>query len=254
MNIKIKNLIDFSLIGIAAYLFTDIIHEIIGHGSLCLLSGQKISLLTSVYFISKPGSIITDLGGPISNLLFGIGIFYVFKVSKDLSWLSRLLLFLIMSYNLYWFSGTILQSSFSSSGDWTYSVKQLNIGVSGKILLIIAGIITYYFTIKLSKIEIIKIELLYSKFPLRQFIYYSYFAAAISAFLAGLFFTPDRLTAARLGLFEMIASIPIILIPAKKKRNVDLYKIKSNPISFNIIIIILFILFCMTLGRGLVFQ
>ena len=252
MNKKLTSLITFTLIGVAAYMLTDIIHEVIGHGGVCLLIGQKITLLTSVYFRSEPGSVITDLGGPISNLLAGLVLFYILKHRKDLPILTRLLLFLTMSYCFYWFSGTILQSSFSKTGDWTYAVKQLNIGPYGKPLLIILGIIAYHFSIKLSRIHLKKIDLFFTGFPLRQFIFYSYFSAALAATIAGLFFSPNRISAAREGLFEMIASLPILFIIPQKEVKVEADEIKLYNFAFNFIVIILFVLFCVTLGKGFI--
>ena len=251
MNAKIKNIITFSLIGVSAFMFTDIIHEVIGHSGTSLMLGNKITLLTSVYFRSVPGNFIIDLGGPLSNLLFGILIFYILKRNKDLSVLYRLLFLLTMSYNFYWFSGTILQSSFSKMGDWTYTINQLNIGMFGKALLILSSITAYYFSIKLIKAQFIKIKLYFSEFPLRQSIYYSYFAAVIAAVIAGLFFAPARATAAREGALEMIASLPILFIVSRDRIKVDAYETKSR-LSFNIIIFILFIVFCLTLGQGFI--
>jgi len=252
MHLKIKNIITFCLIGIAAYMATDIIHEVIGHSGTCLIIGQKIKLLTSVYFKSKPGSVLTDLGGPGSNLLFGYLIFYILKKNKNIPITLRLLLTLTMIYNFYWFSGTILQSSFSKIGDFTYAVKQLNIGMFGKFILITGALASYYFTIRLNKTHFNKISLLLPEFPLKQFVYYSYIAAAVSATIAGLFFPFERIMAAHEGLLEMIASLPIVFIGSKDKLKIDVYNIKSNLITFNLIVIILYILFCFTLGRGFV--
>ena len=56
--------------------------------------------------------------------------------------------------------------------------------------------------------------------------------------------------AAREGLLEMIASMPIIFIGSKDKLRIEAYNIKSNLRIFNFIVTIIFILFCFTLGRG----
>jgi hypothetical protein len=249
---KDKILITFSLLGVAAYIFTDIIHEVIGHSGTCLLIGQHITLLTSVYFRSFPGSVITDLGGPLSNLLFVFLIALILKYGKNLSLLTAFLLFLTMSYNCFWFSGTVLQSSFSKTGDWTYAVEKLNIGTLGKPILIFAGITAYYFSIKLVRIFITSISTRFPNFPLRPFIYYSYFAAAVAAIIAGLFFAPDRIHSAFEGLLEMIASLPILFIARDNSKKSDTFYNKSNP-ALDFAICILFIVFCLTLGHGFVF-
>lgn len=96
MEAKTKEIITFSLIGIAAYIFADTIHEVIGHSLACLIIGQHITLLTSVYFRSTPGSVITDLGGPIANLIFGLLMFFVLKHRENMPILTMFLLLLLM--------------------------------------------------------------------------------------------------------------------------------------------------------------
>ena len=143
---KIKEIISYSLIGVAAYMATDIVHEVFGHAGTCLIIGQKIKLLTSVYFRSQPGSIITNIGRlTLANLSFGLLIFYFLKMKRNFPILLRLLLFLTMLYSFYWFSGTIIESSFSGSGDWTYLIKQLDLRGLGKIILIITGMAALLF-------------------------------------------------------------------------------------------------------------
>ncbi|MEO5943590.1 MAG: hypothetical protein ABIP30_07720 [Ferruginibacter sp.] len=247
---KFKQAITLSSIGVFAYMLADTFHEVLGHGGTCLLLGDKINLLTSVYFKSSSGSFITDIGGPISNLLFGLLLYLFVLMRKDLSALLAFLLFTLMSYNLFWFSGTILQSSFSKTGDWTYLIQQFNIGTFAKPLLIITGIVAYVFSIKLVTVILNKIRIHFPEFPLRQSILCSWFAAASAAVIAGLFFSNDRIHAAFEGLMEMIASLPIIFISIKEKIKFTNYKMRTYFI-FNLSVFLLFIFFCFTLGRGI---
>ncbi|MEO7049264.1 MAG: hypothetical protein ABI091_28430, partial [Ferruginibacter sp.] len=206
---KFKQVFTLSSVGVFAFMLTDIFHEVLGHGGACLMLGQKIDLITSVYFKSRPGSFLTDIGGPVSNLFFGIVLYFFLQKRNNLSTLFYFLLFTIMSYNFFWFSGTILQSSFSKTGDWAYLIQQFNIGTFAKPLLIITGIIAYIFSIKLIRVILNKIRIYFPEFPLKQSILYSWFAAASAAVIAGLFFSNDKMHAAFEGLMEMIASLPI---------------------------------------------
>lgn len=253
MNLKTRNIVTFCLIGVAAYMAADIIHEVFGHAGTCLLIGEKISLLTSAYFKSEPGSPLTDLGGPAANLIAGILIFYFLTKSKSISVAARLFLTLIMLYNFYWFSGTVLQSLFSTIGDFTYTLKQLNAGLYGKIALAAGGVASYHFTIKLNKTSFNKIRLAHPDFPLKKFVYYSYIAGAVSAAIAGLFFSPARLAAAHEGLLEMVASIPVFFISYGDKIQADSYNFHPKFTAFNLVVGALFILFCFTLGRGFIY-
>lgn len=248
-KMKLKWIITMSCIGVAAYVLADLFHEVVGHGGTCLLAGHQIDLITSVYFKSSPGSFLTDLGGPLSNLFFGFLVFFFLERRNNISVVFALLLVNTMCYNLFWFSGTILQSVFSKTGDWKYAVNELNIGVFERPVLLITGMTAYFLSIKLTRRHLKGISLNF--IPLKQSLFYSYFAGVIAAVIAGLFFKYDRIHAALEGLLEMIASLPIIFIFTKEKTKIDNYEFKPSLV-FNVTILILFITFCLSLGRGLI--
>ena len=57
------DLLTLVAIGVAAHIAADVVHEVLGHGVVCLLSGGKITLLTLVffatsYFFSVPGAVL----------------------------------------------------------------------------------------------------------------------------------------------------------------------------------------------------
>jgi hypothetical protein len=253
METKSRKLLTFSLTGIAAYMLADFFHEVIGHSGGCLIIGQHIDLITSAFFRSSPGSYITDLSGPLVNLILGSLIFILLNREKNLFPVYRFLLLLTMSYNLFWFSGTILHSSFSKRGDWTYFISQMNIGTLSKPLLVVAGIGTYYFSIRLISKQIQLFSFKFPEFPLRKAIHYSYIAAAVAAMIAGLFFAPDRINAAKEGLLEMIGSLPILFIKIGQTEETENIKL-GNYTTLNLTICAVFILFCFTLGHGLFYK
>ena len=237
-------------VGIAAYMITDALHEIIGHGGICLLLGHHIDMLTSVYFKSHPGSAIVDISGPIINLLFAMLVHVFLTDRKGLSLLTSLLLLSIMAYNFFWFAGTILQSGFSNSGDWTQIIKESNIGAMGKVLLIIAGVIAYWISIKVIQVHVNRFRNTFTGFSLKQTFTYAWLAGAILAMLAGLFFKNDRLHAAMEGLLEMIGILPIVFIVKDKKTTISNYP-PAPSWFFTATIAVLLVVFCFTLGRGI---
>lgn len=247
---KVNWIITLSSVGVAAYIIADIFHEVIGHGGTCLIIGNKIDLITSVYFKSNPGSFLTDIGGPITNLLFGLLIHTFLKNRKSLTLLSDLFLLNLMAYNLFWFSGTLLQSGLSKTGDWTYAIKELKIGALGKPVLVIFGALAYLLSIKIIRLHVNRIGTSFADFPLKQSIVYSYFAAAIAAIITGLFFKYDRTHAALEGFLEILGSLPIIfIIPDIQTKGYN-YELRASPI-IPISAFIFFIAFCFTLGRGI---
>ena len=250
MNQKTNNIIISASIGITAYMFTDIIHEVIGHSSAALISGYDITLLTSVYFRSNPINFIIGLCGPLANLFFGLLLFVFLKYKTIKSSLIKILLTTIMAYNLFWFSGTIIESSYNKIGDWTFAVAQLNIGELTKPLLIGVGIIAYLLSIKLVANRFSDLKFRFSKITLRQSTYYAYFFGILAAILAGLFFVPDRIAASKEGLMEMVASLPILFMNRKENENNKQLTDKTNLI-FYFAVFVTYILFCLTLGKGI---
>ena len=245
---KLQNRIAFASLGIAAYMFADVIHEVIGHAGTTMILGLKVTLLTSVYFRSNPGNYIVALGGPTANLIFAALIFFFLKQRKNTSFRSSIFLMILLAYNLFWFSGTMLDSGFNRMEDFAWGVKMLNIGAYGKPLLIVGGILSYVISIRIVRNQIVKMDLHFPGYPLRQGIYYSYFAAVIVAVIAGFLFVPGRIHAAFEGLLEMVATVPILFLAPKHETVI--YTAKANDI-FYITIGILYVAFCMTLGHGL---
>ncbi len=236
----------YATVGILAYIIADIIHEVIGHGGTCLLIGNKITLLTSAYFKSTPSNIFVDIGGPIANLIFAVLTLLI--LNKTTKLFTILLLIHISIYNLFWFVGTILHSSVSKNGDWTFATQELNIGKYQNYFLAITGISLYIFSTQLLSRRLRKV--VEENSLTKQDFILPFLFASISAFIAGLFFTSDSLQTGLEGLLEMTASIPILFLrlpyaDANKDYKTD-YKL---IFAFGI----LYLLFCLTLGQGIKF-
>ena len=234
-------------VGILSYIVADIIHEVIGHGGTCLIIGNKIELLTSVYFKSSPGNILVDIGGPIANLIFGGLIFYILTRTS----FAKLFLFQVTAYNLFWFSGTILHSAISKTGDWTFAVKEVVREPYAKILLIITGILFYVVILRVLNFYLSTKNKEQQIEPLtKKNIFYSFIFASAAAFVAGLFFQSDRLHSALEGLLEMVASLPILFLKFRNNSIDENYKFRLNYY-FGFTVLIFYLAFCLTLGKGI---
>lgn len=250
MTQKTTHIITSSLIGVTAYMCVDIIHEVIGHSSAALIADSTITLLTSVYFKSNPANLIIGLCGPLSNLLFGVLFFVILKYKSIRSSLVSLLVTTMMAYNLFWFSGTIVQSSFSKTGDWTYAVAQLNIGAFEKPLLLSMGLIAYVIAIKLVANRFSNLRFRLLELSIKQHLYYAYFFGVLAAVMAGLLFAPNRIAASKEGFLEMMASLPILFIKHSSSETVPQHSVRS-PWLFCISVCVAYFLFCFTLGKGI---
>lgn len=247
MSEQKNKLFYLATVGILSYIVADIIHEVIGHGGTCLIIGNKIELLTSVYFKSSPGNILVDIGGPISNLIFGCLTFYILTKTS----FAKLFLFQVTAFNLFWFSGTILHSAISKTGDWTFAVKEIVSETYSKILLIIAGILFYVIILRVLNFLLnIKNKGQQIEPLTKRNIFYSFISASVAAFIAGLFFQSDRLHSALEGLLEMAASLPILFLKFGDNSFDENYKFKPNYF-LGLTVLIIYLAFCLTLGKGI---
>lgn len=239
-------LIFYATVGVLAYMVADVIHEVIGHGGTCLLFGNKITLLTSVYFKSTPGNIFVDISGPIANLIFTGLTLLIFNKAKKL--FAILLFTHIFIYTLFWFVGTLLHSSVSKNGDWTFATQELNIGKYQNYILAITGIMLYVFSYQFINRRLRKVvkenNLTKQDFTL------PFLFAAISAFVAGLFFVSNSLHSGLEGLLEMAASIPILFLRLPYANTIKSYRADYKLV---FVVGILYLLFCLTLGQGIKF-
>jgi hypothetical protein len=247
MSEQKNKLFYLATVAILSYIVADIIHEVIGHGGTSLIVGNKIELLTSVYFKSSPGNVFVDIAGPIANLIFGGLTFYILTKTSY----AKLFLFQVTAFNLFWFSGTILHSAISKTGDWTFAVKEIVREPYVKILLIISGTLFY--------VIILQVLNFYLNFQnkekqieqlTKKNILYSFIFASVSAFIAGLFFQSDRLHSALEGLLEMIASFPILFLKFGDNSLDENYKLRPNYfLGFTVFIV--YLVFCLTIGKGI---
>jgi len=241
-----SKLIFYATVGILAYVIADFIHEVTGHGGTCLLLGNKITLLTSVYFKSTPGNVFVDVGGPVANLIFAFLTLLILNKAKKL--FAVLLLIHLSIYNLFWFVGTILHSSVSKNGDWTFAAQELSIGKYQNYVLATTGILLYVFSTQFLSHRlrnVVKENGLTKQDFILPFLF-----ASISAFTAGLLFTSDSLHSGLEGLLEMAASIPILFL---RLPYADTNKNYRTDYKLVFAVGILYLIFCSTLGHGIKF-
>lgn len=247
MSEQSKKLFYLATVGVLSYIVANIIHEVIGHGVTCLIIGNKIELLTSVYFKSSPGNILVDIGGPTANLIFG-GLTFYFLIKTSF---NKFFLFQVTAYNLFWVSGTILHSAISKTGDWTFAIKKIVREPYEKITLIISGILFYIIILRILNFYLSHQNKGNQIEPLtKKNIFYSFIFASIAAFVAGLFFQPDRLHSALEGLLEMAASLPILFLRFSNNSFDENYKFRPT-LFLGFAVFILYLVFCLTLGKGI---
>ena len=130
-------------IGILAYMLGSVLHEGVGHGGACLLSGAKPLALSSVYFECSQEGRLVDAGGTLMNLLAGAVFFVLGRLTgrssprwKDFFWVS-------MTLNVFTGTGYFLFSGIGGIGDWGVFIQGLGNQWLWRIGLTIFGAATY---------------------------------------------------------------------------------------------------------------
>ena len=154
-----------------------------------------------------------------------------------------------MAYNLFWFSGTIIDSAIRQSGDWAYLTFSVHLGQWSKPVLLVSGMLFYFIFIRLSRQKLKEMQEKLPGFTVKPVINYAYLFAVLVAILAGLFYSIDSLSAAREGMLEMLASLPVLIIGINSKFSTNSKELEINKGYY--ILTIIFLAFCFSLGRGI---
>ncbi|TXF75016.1 hypothetical protein [Chryseobacterium sp.] len=235
-------------IGVLAYIFADIVHEAIGHGLTSLILGNRITLLSSVYFRSQPHSFITDAFGPLLNLFVGILLLIVLKKISFSEFYVKPLFIIAYLFQMFWFSWMCIYAAVTDSGDLAFYFPQEKSAYVWRAVLVLIGFSAYWFSFQ-STSKIIQSS---AKLKNRTFYIIPYWSAGVAALFAVSFYRPFSVE----NLYEALV-FPVfspMLFLGRKSELAD-WKRKEELYIGNITIIIsgvvIFTVFCLTMGVGL---
>jgi len=249
-----------------SYIIADIAHEAIGHGGACLIAGGEITLLTSVYFRSAIHSFITDAFGPLTNLAIGLLLWTLLRKTNHLKAYTQLLLLHTMTFNLFWFSWLCFYAGITNKGDFAFDISGTTELLTWRIFLIVVGILSYRIFFYLIAGVALKIfnsfKTNFSIQHLLQLFLIPYLSAGVSALIAVSFFNPHSIdTFIEAINFPMF--FPMLLIPRYLRKSDKLLQRETNnleqpfltkqQLNFIFYGVIIFIIFCWTMGRGIRF-
>jgi hypothetical protein len=135
-------------ITVIAYAASSLTHELIGHGTGCLLTGVKPLLLSSIILTSAGGNRIVDVGGPVANVVFGVGAFYLFVRRPNFTAFSYFL-WLFAAFNLLVAAGYLFWSGLMNVGDWAFVIKGLHPAYAWRAGIGIIGAVSYLAVVRL---------------------------------------------------------------------------------------------------------
>lgn len=138
-------------IALVAYALTNIAHEGVGHGGMCLAMGGEPKVLNAVYFDCGRGS-VTDAGsrwisaaGTLINLAFAAGTALLLRARVVRAVRGRYFLWLFLTLNLLQAFGYWMFSGLGGIGDWNAVVAGWPHYASWRIALAVVGTAAYMF-------------------------------------------------------------------------------------------------------------
>jgi len=138
-------------IGIVAYTLATMLHEGIGHGGACLISGGMPRVISTVHTECSVESRLVIAGGTLANLA-AAALFFVLGRRRT-STLRQFFCWLSMSINLFMATGYFLFSGISGVGDWAAIIQGLRPAWLLRSGMTIAGGAAYLLSVRLSLLE-----------------------------------------------------------------------------------------------------
>lgn len=130
-------------LGLLGYESADVAHHVLGHGAMCLASGGRIELLSSIQVLCSVRTPIIDLAGPFANLLVG-GIAAAAAIASRST--TRLLFALASGFNLLWFGGQLVFSVATRTDDFAWPLTAYYAAGADRYALIAFGVLLYIAT------------------------------------------------------------------------------------------------------------
>jgi len=213
---------------------------------MCLAHGDRITLLTSVYFHCSQDTTITTAAGNLMNLAFAMICFALLQLRLSPGW--RLLLVFAAAFNAFWACGYIILSAVTDNGDWAFVLHDLALNRPWlwRCLMALLGVALYY----------VAIRLVVPRLPHGTPILLPCLAAGLLACVAALFYAGPVLPALRDSALEGFgAGVGLLLIArARYRRGDQLQPETSLPTSRGWVVaaIAVVVVFVATLGHGVI--
>jgi len=138
------DLLTIAAITIVATVIADFIHEGLGHGGMCVVSGGQPLAISTVHFECSADTRLVAAGGTLANLILGALFWGAARAVKQAaSW--RYFFWLLMTFNLLQAGGYFLFSGIGNFGDWAAVVAGWQPDWAWRVGLVALGAVTYFF-------------------------------------------------------------------------------------------------------------
>jgi len=140
-------------IAVVAYMFGTMLHEAVGHGGACLLTGGVPKEITTVSMDCSVDNRVVTAGGTIANVLAGIILFAILRLAPRTSPRLMYFLWIAMTINLFAAAGYFAFSGIGGFGDWAMFIQGLGTQWVWRVGMTVFGVAAYMAVARLSLSE-----------------------------------------------------------------------------------------------------
>jgi hypothetical protein len=141
-------------LGILAYVLGNIIHEALGHGGACLITGGRPLLITTVNMECSVDNRFVIAGGSLMNAVAAAFFFLVLRATSRNSPRLKYFAWLSMTLNLLSPAGYLAFSGIGGFGDWALFIEGFRAQWAWRVGLTIVGSAAYMLFARWSLLEL----------------------------------------------------------------------------------------------------
>jgi hypothetical protein len=141
-------------VGIVAHMLTNVLHEAVGHGGACLLTGGKPLMVSTVSMECSAEPRLVTAGGTIVNFVAAALFFVLERATSRTSPRLKYFFWLSFTMNCLVASGYFAFSGIGGFGDWAVFIQGLGPQWAWRIGLTLFGAVTYMLSVRLSLLEL----------------------------------------------------------------------------------------------------
>lgn len=183
-----SDVLTIGAIAVFAYAIASVLHEGIGHGGACLLTGGKLIYVSTVAASCSNENRLVIAGGTLMNAVTAVVCFLLARMTSLRAVRFRFFLWLTMAVNLYTAAGYFLFSGIGGFGDWADFIRGFEPQWAWRVGMTIFGAAAYVLS---ARFLLLELRPLIGSDPAERFIRaarlsrIAYFTGGILACIAG---------------------------------------------------------------------
>ena len=139
---KGSNLSTVVAVALLAYAIDDVVHEVFGHGTACMVLGVRMLRLSTIGLQTATSSRLVASAGAIANVIAGALTVSILARGRGFS-IVRYFVWLFGFVNLMNGTGYLMASALTNSGDWAVVINRLEPALGWRVAMGLVGLATF---------------------------------------------------------------------------------------------------------------